>query len=417
MLRLVRTRFPLPTTLSLLPTTPYSTPPATPYTALDAMGLDIGGTLSKLVFFEPNAGWLGDAVRSWRRLPSYDFVTKEPQLSLRTQSGVLRCSRFKSSQIDQLISCLADYADQVRSHTDGEHTGRLGERIPVTGGGAYKFKSQIESHFARQHAPVVLDPLDEMEALAAGFRFLMDHHGPAKQSYWYTLDEASQTRSPRIPLEPEDAARDAILVNIGSGVSVLHLDGGPSGIPQRISGSSIGGSTFWGLARLLTQYTSFDEAIAGAEQGSRDSVAMLVSDIYGAGYNSVGLDGSIVAADFGKMATSLSDPKQTVSDTDLARATLVLVLNNIAQIATMNAQKYGVSNIFFMGGLLRPGLMEDILVSGTRFWSQNTIKPAFSHHQNYLGALGALVANARTRSPDSLAATHIRSKLTDAPGE
>ena len=45
-----------------------------------------------------------------------------------------------------------------------------------------------------------------------------------------------------------------LLVNMGSGVSILKITG-PSQF-ERVSGTSLGGGTFWGLARLLTQIDS-----------------------------------------------------------------------------------------------------------------------------------------------------------------
>lgn len=48
-----------------------------------------------------------------------------------------------------------------------------------------------------------------------------------------------------------------ILVNVGSGVSILEVRG-PSEY-KRISGTSIGGGTFLGLCSLLTGSETFDE--------------------------------------------------------------------------------------------------------------------------------------------------------------
>ncbi|KNC46785.1 fumble [Thecamonas trahens ATCC 50062] len=396
------------------------------HTVLDAVAVDMGGSLSKLAFFEPDSGWLGETIRAWRRHPSYAFAVKEPSLSLRTKSGVLRFSRFETADAEALATSLALLADLAAEHPDA---GEIGDRLAVTGGGAFKHRHTLEAAFASSAAgSVSLEPSDEMAALAAGFRFLMANHGPAAQSYWYTVDKDSMTLSARKPLDAASASLDAVLVNIGSGVSVLHLDGGPTGVARRISGSSIGGATFWGLCRLLTKYATFDEAIAGASAGSRDTVAMLVSDIYGSGYNAVGLDGSIVASDFGKISTMAHNPREpgVLRDADLARATLVLVLNNIAQISTLVADKIASSqdrgepqlaNVFFMGGMLRPGVMEDILVTGLDFWSGGSLRAAFSHHQNYLGALGALVGNKRSLEPSSLVATHVDGTLVTAPDD
>ena len=43
----------------------------------------------------------------------------------------------------------------------------------------------------------------------------------------------------------------------------------------------MGGGTFWGLGRLLTGVSNFDELLDLAEQGDRDGVDILVKDIYG----------------------------------------------------------------------------------------------------------------------------------------
>ena len=56
-----------------------------------------------------------------------------------------------------------------------------------------------------------------------------------------------------------------LLVNIGSGVSMIKVEG--EGQYERISGSSLGGGTFWGLCRLLTGCTSFDEMLELSARG------------------------------------------------------------------------------------------------------------------------------------------------------
>ena len=62
-----------------------------------------------------------------------------------------------------------------------------------------------------------------------------------------------------------------LLVSIGSGVSVIRVDG-PDGQHQRVSGSSIGGGTFYGLAKLLVG------AGAGAPQQQQRSSAEHLRD-------------------------------------------------------------------------------------------------------------------------------------------
>jgi type II pantothenate kinase len=47
-----------------------------------------------------------------------------------------------------------------------------------------------------------------------------------------------------------------LLVNIGSGVSIIKVD--EDGSFERVSGTSLGGGTLWGLLSLLTPATTFD---------------------------------------------------------------------------------------------------------------------------------------------------------------
>ena len=46
---------------------------------------------------------------------------------------------------------------------------------------------------------------------------------------------------------------------------------------ERVSGSSLGGGTYWGLCRLLVQGTSYEDVLDLAETGDSSEVDMLVS--------------------------------------------------------------------------------------------------------------------------------------------
>ena len=90
-----------------------------------------------------------------------------------------------------------------------------------------------------------------------------------------------------------------LLVNIGSGVSMIKVSG-----PQqyeRIGGTSLGGGTLWGLLSLLTGARTFDEMLRLADHGDNTAVDMLVGDIYGTDYSKIGLKSSTIASSFGKV--------------------------------------------------------------------------------------------------------------------
>lgn len=57
-----------------------------------------------------------------------------------------------------------------------------------------------------------------------------------------------------------------------------------------------GGGTFLGLCAMLTGTESFEKAIELAEKGDSNRVDKLVQDIYGGGYDKLGLAGDVVAS-------------------------------------------------------------------------------------------------------------------------
>jgi type II pantothenate kinase len=112
----------------------------------------------------------------------------------------------------------------------------------------------------------------------------------------------SSSLPPANPMQFSPARPDIypyLLVNIGSGVSMIKVSG-----PRtfaRIGGTSLGGGTLWGLLSLLTGARTFDEMLAMAEKGDNAAVDMLVGDIYGADYGKIGLKSSAIASSFGKV--------------------------------------------------------------------------------------------------------------------
>lgn len=103
---------------------------------------------------------------------------------------------------------------------------------------------------------------------------------------------------------------------------------------KRVSGSSIGGGTYWGLCRLLTQAGSYDESLHMASKGESDKVDMLVGDIYGRGYSKFQLSSNTLASSFGKIGgmSAPRGPDSGVGEEDLARALLVMITMNIGQV-------------------------------------------------------------------------------------
>ncbi|CDF39543.1 unnamed protein product [Chondrus crispus] len=197
-----------------------------------------------------------------------------------------------------------------------------------------------------------------------------------------------------------------LLVNIGSGVSIVKVTG--HGQFERVSGSSLGGGTFWGLARMLLDCATFDDVIRLTHDGDNANVDMLVGDIYGGAYSNLGLDSSVIAASFGK-ATMRNDPPElpnfspcapvtatdlsaTFRQQDIALSLLRMVSYNIGQIAYLNARVHNLDRIYFGGNFIRnhPYTIADISFA-VDFWSEESMKALFLRHDGYLGAIGAFI--------------------------
>ena len=159
-------------------------------------------------------------------------------------------------------------------------------RIKATGGGAYKYAQVF-----RERLGVVLEKEDEMDCLIRGANFLLQ----AIRDEAFTYLDGKQTF---VPITPGTELFPYLLCNIGSGVSLIKADS--STAFERVSGTSLGGGTFWGLCRLLTGARSFDEMLELSMKGDNAKVDMLVGDIYGGlDYDKIGLSSTTIASSFG----------------------------------------------------------------------------------------------------------------------
>jgi len=297
-------------------------------------------------------------------------------------------------------------------------------KMGATGGGAHKYhniwKDELGIEMVKQ---------GELDSLVAGMQFILSDVGecytfkpdalPVEQSFHSDTDDelSSMTsecdendnkkfhRKSKSMLDLYWASRkvkrdyvassDAypyILVMIGTGVSVLRIDGPRK--HERVSGSTIGGGTYWGLCRLLTDVENFPDALALAERGDPSKVDMMVGDIYGNesdALEKLGLASDVVASSFGKLV-SKRDPATGLKQEDLARALLLMVTNNIGQVAFLNAQLNNCKRIYFVGNFLRHNVIsQKRLAYAINFWSRGKMEALFLEHEGYFGAIGAFL--------------------------
>ena len=262
------------------------------------VGLDLGGSLSKICIFVPEVKSPGSDIEQVA-----DFITsnesfgqtgvRETKLSFESPrlQGRFHFIRFETSRTEGAVRLLKNTTlfkpGQVRF-------------IRATGGGALKYKNLFLEEMG-----IKLEPEDELETVVRGIVFTLLEC--PKTCYAIEPDAESpdagarpMNKIPR-PLMMQDLF-PLLVVNIGSGVSIIKVDS-PSSM-RRVSGTAVGGGTYFGLCKLLTRCETFDEAMDMAERGDSRRVNMLVSDIYGGGYDKVGLPGTLTASFFGKAASA-----------------------------------------------------------------------------------------------------------------
>lgn len=190
--------------------------------------------------------------------------------------GSLNFERFETDNILECVEFIYNLIEQsARANRVSTSEMRKNVKIMATGGGAHKFYDLFSERLG-----VEVRREDEMECLITGLNFItsipneayyfsdeliseishnttssgafdalpsptsFERPSPSPPKYGVTFEKNS---SPQLP---------CLLVNIGSGVSVIKVD--EDGGFERVSGTSLGGGTLWGLLSLLTPATSFD---------------------------------------------------------------------------------------------------------------------------------------------------------------
>ncbi|CAM9285417.1 unnamed protein product, partial [Discosporangium mesarthrocarpum] len=426
------------------------------------LGMDIGGTLSKLVYFEKKPpprsqpprqdakDPMGEKLEMKRTLSLGSLLqTKEQQealdnfYSFMEQASMMGESGVKDTHLSSYSHALGgvlhffrfetrhmEHAVQIITNSRVHHSIQA---LGCTGGGAFKFEE-----FFMQRLGVEMLQMDEMACLVRGLQFALAN--VPGECYTYRPESEQKGKGSAkgegkgsggkegIP-DPQDTFRNmrmrqmsemrekvdysfkvnrsseellptaypALVVSIGSGVSILKVDG-PSKF-ERVSGSSIGGGTYWGLCRLLTQAANYDQSLEMASRGDSNLIDMLVGDIYGRGYSKFQLSSNTLASSFGKVVSMENprgkddDPDSGVKEEDLAKALVVMITMNIGQqVAHLNAKLYDTRRIYFVGNFLRHNhVSARRLAFAIDYWSSGEMEALFLEHEGYLGALGSFL--------------------------
>lgn len=190
----------------------------------------------------------------------------------------------------------------------------------ATGGGAYKYYDRL-----KEELNVNILREEEMECLIIGKSLNIPNHraccltSPKKGLDFFITEIPNEvftySDADAEPMQYAEARPDVypyLLVNIGSGVSMIKVSG-PRQF-ERVGGTHLGGGTFWGIMSLLTGSRTFDDMLAMADRGDNSAVDMLVGDIYGMDYSKIGLKSTAIASTFGKVLRLKNDAEQGAED-------------------------------------------------------------------------------------------------------
>ncbi|RNE97627.1 putative pantothenate kinase subunit [Trypanosoma rangeli] len=397
------------------------------------VAIDIGGSFAKFLYVKPpgvfdvpdylvnESSSLSDRInlRTFKFFNDAQVSKRQSHALTSFTVGRVRFAKLPSKRVPDFIT----YLDEIKALNLYREEFR--KSIRATGGGAFKYaalvKNTLHSSFqAMREMDAVVHGLVLVIRLAPSSIFTVDP--PTGIHYPHKLHSP-----PGDPLWPFPC----LLVNIGSGISIIKCLG-PDGSHVRVGGSPIGGATFWGLVRTMTDMTSWEEVMEIMRldgPGDNKNVDLLVGDIYG--YNAKDLPAMLsvdtVASTFGKFGTdpayetvgglwsqnSFDDDRSDVISPpaksspispmsvskgkkkkpfamDIVRSLLNMIASNVTQLAYLHGRVQNVQNIFFAGGFVRENPIIWSLISATlQYWSKGECHAHFLEHDGYLGVLGS----------------------------
>eukprot|EP00922_Rhytidocystis_sp_ex-Travisia-forbesii_P021698 GHVS01031767.1.p1 GENE.GHVS01031767.1~~GHVS01031767.1.p1 ORF type:complete len:879 (-),score=118.95 GHVS01031767.1:87-2723(-) len=230
--------------------------------------------------------------------------------------------------------------------------------LGVTGGGAYKYAKELEEKLS-----VVVNRQDEMRSIMRGLCYLLE--------YTTSVFKFDLNLKQRIPVNTHEAPLFPFLVvNIGSGVSILKAEGPENFV--RVTGTCIGGGTVLGLANLLFGAHSFDEVVKLADSGT-GCLDLTVADLLGDTAGSISLPDDTLACSFGRVyCEHLKGRGKDLRKEDLARSLIHMVSYNIGYLAYLVGTTHAVRRLIFAGKYINNSavIMESI-TEGVHFYTKH----------------------------------------------
>ncbi|KAF8767644.1 Pantothenate kinase 1 like protein [Argiope bruennichi] len=244
-------------------------------------GIDIGGSLVKVVYFEPtddskeskdheNLKTFVKGRAAYCNTGTRDVHLQMDNVIVNNRLGSLHFIRFPTSEMKVFLRLVK--TKEIAS---------VSSTVCATGGGAFKFEDDFQKELLFK-----IHKFDEMDSLIRGIQFVEKNY-PRECYYWsHPVDDK---RCRKVPFD-FSSPYPFLVVNIGSGVSILAVYS--ENEYKRITGTR---RYFPGPFSPYGCET-FEEAISLAEVGDSTNVDKLVKDIYGGDYMKFNLRGNTVAS-------------------------------------------------------------------------------------------------------------------------
>ena len=246
--------------------------------------------------------------------------------------------------------------------------------LEATGGGAFKYYDTIKNDFG-----VELIKHDELLSLIYGYEFMN------KYNSFYEIDNNISR-----PISSSELKFPHITANIGSGVSFLKVISPDK--YERVGGTLMGGGTLIGFAKKSIGIDNYEEILELASKGNSENVDLTLNDIMGGNDES---ENSVVSS-LGKVPEyAQSGRKDILRKEDIALSLLNMLSSEITQYAILYAEKNNIDTIYYFGTFTKnDSIINQTLNKISKSLNKN-IKVRFNSYGGFLGTIGCLLEKAK----------------------
>lgn len=399
------------------------------------MAIDIGGSLIKFVYII----YLNNEKYTKNSALVINFVNKLNEISVNRIKNTYQfnkknkiCPYFNNCEnveiyfyifertkktVDFLTNLINDYSQYI---FDSNHS-----KILFTGSCASLLQNELNKRLIGKVKSIDIIKLEYL-ATYGGIKILQSLSDYNNHAEWYTYEKKSnsavqgesseQSKYENYVKTSIDSIDDQfILLYIGTGTSILHIEHDKITYLQHFN---ISGGTFFGLCKLLCNFSTYDETIRATINGNNKVIDYTMSDmiegnkdmlneikdtmkeynVTETGTKDMAPDLDFIVNSFGKSCIIKNDSNNnntnvidTFNKNDLANAVLLMVINSCTLNACQFAKRFNCKQIVYAGSFLfKNSYAKYKAAKLTRYLSNDHIKAVFTDKESFINAIGCL---------------------------